>query len=81
MADLSNYYQREPVKNESIASERYPRNHVKFSALLKPLEWIDSIYHLFGNRSFMITEDMLAEFDCAAPFDAYLGTEMELKQM
>jgi len=44
MVDLSNYYQREPLKNESPTSERYPRNHVKFSGLLKPLQWIDSAY-------------------------------------
>lgn len=81
MVDLSNYYQREPIKNESTSSERYPRNHVKFSPLLKPLEWIDAAYSLFGSRAFMTMDAMLKEFDSAAPLDECLGTEEELKQV
>lgn len=81
MVNLSNYYQREPIKNESTSSERYPRNHVKFSPLLKPLEWIDSVYRLFGSRAFMTMDAMLKEFDSAAPLDECLGTEEELKQV
>ncbi|MDB4582197.1 sulfotransferase [Draconibacterium sp.] len=81
MVDLSNYYQREPVKNESTTSERYPRNHVKFSGLLKPLQWIDGAYGLFGSRAFMMMDAMLKEFDSAAPLDECLGTEEELKQI
>ncbi len=81
MVDLSNYYQREPVKNESSASERYPKNHVKFSTLLKPLQWIDSAYGLFGSRAFITMDAMLKEFDSATPLDACLGTEEELKQV
>ena len=81
MVDLSNYYQREPVKNESVASERYPMNHVKYSRLLKPLQWIDSTYRLFGSRAFMTMDAMLKEFDSTAPLDACLGTKEELKQV
>ena len=80
MVDLSNYYQREPIKNDLTPSERFPRNHVKFSALLKPLEWIDSVYGLMGSRAFMTMDALLEEFDSAAPLDEYLGTEKELKQ-
>ncbi|MCK5105652.1 MAG: hypothetical protein KAR17_22665, partial [Cyclobacteriaceae bacterium] len=80
MVDLSNYYQREPVKIESSTSERYPSNHVKFSGLLKPLQWIDSAYRLFGLRAFMTMDAMLKEFDSAAPLDEYLGTEEELRK-
>src|SRR6056300_1474249 len=81
MIDLSNYYQREPAKNESPPSARYPRNHVKFSRLLKPLEWIDSTYHILGSQAFILENAMLKEFDSAAPLDAYLGAKEELQQM
>jgi len=80
MVDLSNYYQREPAKDESTASERFPRNHVKFSPLLKPVQWIDSAYRLLGKRAFMLKKEMQAEFDRSIPFHKYLGTEQELAQ-
>ncbi len=75
MTDLSNYYQRDPRENGRTPSERFPENHVNFSSLLKPLQWIDSIYGLFGSRAFMTKDAMLKEFDSAAPLDKYLGTE------
>jgi len=81
MADLSNYYQRGPVKSESTTSERYPGNHVKFSPLLAPLRWIDGVYSMFGSRAFMTTKEMLKEFDSAAPLDKYLGKTEDLKDM
>ncbi len=80
MVDLSNYYQRDPQNSESTPSERFPNNHVKFSSLLKPVQWIDSAYRLLGARAFMTKDAMLKEFDSAAPLDEYLGTEEELKQ-
>ena len=80
MTDLSNYYQRDPRNSEATSSERFPDNHVKYSALLKPLEWIDSVYGLFGSRAFMTKKAILAEFDSAAPLDEYLGTEEELRK-
>jgi hypothetical protein len=61
-------------------TERFPNNHVKFSAILKPLQWIDSAYCLFGSRAFRTMNEMLKEFDSAAPLDQYLGTKAELKQ-
>jgi hypothetical protein len=80
MTDLSNYYQRDPRVSKAIPSERYPNNHVKYSVLLKPLEWIDNAYGLFGSRAFKMMDEMLREFDSAAPLDKYLGTEGELKR-
>ncbi len=80
MTDLSNYCERDPRNSEPTPSERFPNNHVKFSALLKPLEWIDSAYRLFGSQAFMTKDAMLKEFDSAAPLDEYLGTKEELKQ-
>ena len=81
MSDLSNYYQREPINNESTTSERYPGNHVKFSPLLTPLRWIDGIYSMFGSRAFMTTKEMLKEFDSATPLDKYLGEKEDLTDM
>jgi hypothetical protein len=81
MASLFNYYQREPRKNETMISERFPHNHVKFSALLKPLEWIDGVCGLFGSRAFKFKDAMLHEFDSASPLDDCLGTKAELKQV
>ncbi|MBW2367723.1 MAG: hypothetical protein JRH15_07545 [Deltaproteobacteria bacterium] len=80
MADLSNYYQRDPRNSDPFQSERFPNNHVKYSALLKPLQWIDSVYGLFGSRPFMTKGALLREFDSAAPLDEYLGTKEELEQ-
>ncbi len=80
MVDLSNYYQRDPRNIESTPIERFPNNHVKYSALLKPLEWIDSAYSLLGYRAFLTKDAMLKEFDSAAPLDQYLGTKEELKK-
>jgi len=80
MTDLSNYYQRDPRDSKPIPSERSPENHVKFSGLLKPLEWIDRVYGLFGSRAFTGKKAILAEFDTAAPLDKYLGTEEELRK-
>lgn len=80
MADLSNYYQQDYRNSKDTSSERFPRNHVKFSALLRPLQWIDSAYGLFGSRAFMTMNAMLREFDSADPLDHCLGTKKELKQ-
>ena len=80
MTDLSNYYQRDSRNSERTPSGRFPHNHVKYSALLKPLQWIDSAYSLFGSRAFRTMDAILREFDSAAPLDEYLGTEDELKR-
>jgi len=81
MVDLSNYYEREPVKNESDTSERYPKNHVKYSGLLKPLQWIDSVYGIFGTIAFLTIDAMLKEFDRTGPLDKYLGEKEDIVDM
>ena len=78
MIDLSNYYEQDPQNREDTSSERFPNSHVKFSTLLRPLEWI---YGLFGSRAFMIKKAMLKEFDSAAPLDQCLGTKEEMNQV
>lgn len=80
VTDLSNYYERDPRNSDGALSERYPSNHVKFSVLLKPLQWLDAVYGLFGLRAFRMMGAMLREYDSAAPLDEYLGTKAELEQ-
>ena len=79
--NLSNYYQREIQSLKDDSSGRFPSNHVKFSPLLRPFEWIDRAYSFFGYRAFKITGASLKEFDGAAPLDKYVGTEEELSQI
>ncbi len=81
MSDLSNYYQRDHRNHKDASMERFPRNHVKFSALLKPLNWVDSVYGIFGSRAFKTMGAMLKEYDSAAPLDSYIGSKNELKQV
>ncbi len=80
MPDLSNYYQSNRRKTDFPSSERFPSNHVKFSPLLKPLQWVDIAYGLFASRAFKTKKAILKEFDSAAPLDQCLGSEKELKQ-
>jgi hypothetical protein len=44
MTDLSNYYQRDHRDSENASSHRFPRNHLEFSALLKPLNKMITIF-------------------------------------
>lgn len=81
MTDLENYYERKPPHQECATSGRFPRNHVKFSSLLKPAEWIDRICALFGSRAFKLKDAILNELDSAAPLDECLGTKAELEQV
>ncbi len=78
--DLSNYYECDPQDTKNDSTGRFPGNHVKYSPLLKPVEWIDGVSGLFGSRAFKIKEAMLKEFDSAAPLDKYLGTAADLKE-
>lgn len=79
--DFSNYYQREPRNSLPSKSGQFPDNHVKFSVLLKPLQWIDKSYGLFGSHAFMTKDAILKEFDSAEPLDEYLGTREELNKV
>jgi len=53
---------------------------VKYSALVRPLQWIDCACGLLGSRAFLLRDVILREFDSAAPLDEYLGTQEELKR-
>jgi hypothetical protein len=79
-ADL-NYYQRDPQPSLAGASARFPKNHVRFSKLLKPIEWIDKAYGLFGKQAFGCEKIILNEFDRIAPLDEYMGSREELNHV
>jgi len=81
MNNLKNYYERIPVTHDTNTSDQYPRNHINFSAILKPLQWIGNFYELFNSKAFMSKKAMLKEFDSAIPLDKYLGTEEDVNQM
>jgi len=81
MIEISNYYQREPGDNTQSGQGQFPKNHVKFSPLLKPLELIDRIYKIFGTDAFKISDSFLKEFDSATPYDRHQGTKQELFQL
>jgi hypothetical protein len=80
MVDSSKYYHRDPRELDAALLGRVPRNHVKYPVFLKPLEWIDGAYGLFGSHAFKIKASLLKEYDSAAPLDDYLGTKDELER-
>lgn len=81
MTDFSNYYQQIPDKVKLSTSDRYSDNHVKFSPLMAPLKWIDSVYEMFGSKAFQMTKAILQEYDGSAPLDHYLGEKKDLNDM
>jgi hypothetical protein len=54
---------------------------VRYSKLLKPVEWIDSIYSLFGSQAFRFKKGVLREFDRIAPLDKYMGSRDALDKI
>lgn len=79
--DISNYYQSGPGTGIHTDLGRYPKNHVKFSPLLRMLQFVERAYKLFGSDAFMMSESMLKVFDSTAPYDKYHGTEQELTDL
>lgn len=73
----NNYYESLEYAFREGPSERYPKNHVKYSRLLKPLELLNRVYLRFGGGPLAIQKALLREFDAAAPYDACLGTAEE----
>ncbi|GEM_PF-2021684 len=78
--DASNYYECDPQSHKDGSPERYPKNHINYSALLNVVKWIDSGYRLFGSHGFKFKKAMLKEFDSSAPLDKYLGNEVDIKE-
>lgn len=74
------YYGCEPSEREG-PPERYPANHVRFSALLRPLEWVYRGGEAVGARPLSMAADSLREFDRAGPHDEVLGSRQELDRI
>ena len=81
MIDYSTYYQRDPQSPLAVSAARFPKNHVQYSKFLKPIEWIDRAYGLFGTQAFRFKKIILKEFDRIAPLDEYMGSRDELNQV
>lgn len=76
---MDNYYQQLASDiGESAGASRFPRNHVRYPARLKPIEWLNAL-HVRMRRGPLTTERaVLAAFDRARPLDRCLGTPEEL---
>ena len=81
MTGHSNYYHKNPRFSSGGPASRYPKNHVKYSRLLKPVDWADSVCSFFGTRAFKFKKVLLKEFDRIAPLDEYMGSRNELGQV
>ncbi|MBU0991471.1 MAG: sulfotransferase [Proteobacteria bacterium] len=81
MPDFSNYYGQFPQNGKDIPMERFPNNHVKYSSVLKPVEWIDAIYRAFNSQAFRLKKTLLKEFDSAGHLDHYVGTKEEINDI
>jgi len=81
MANSDGYYQHFPTPNESADTTRYPRNHVRYAAKLKPLEWLNALCGHKTRGPLSIERRALAAYDRAAPYDACLGTAEELRRL
>jgi hypothetical protein len=77
---LDNYYEQFPNRHAAEPA-RFPRNHVRYSALLRPLEWLNALHVRLGVSPLSTTQAALRVFDSAAPFDAVLGSADELADL
>lgn len=59
---------------------RYSRNFVRFSPMLRPLAWVDTISQMLrGKPAPLLGEDLVKEFDAVGPLHPRWGTEAELE--
>ncbi len=79
--EIPNYYQSRAGTRNLTDAARYPKNHVKFSPVLRMLQLVERGYRLFGSNAFMMSESMLKAFDSAAPYDKHQGTDQELNYL
>ena len=76
-----NYFQRPAAQADAADPGRFPRNHVRYAAKLKPIEWLNTVHLRIPPRPLSIERAVLAEFDRAHPMDACLGTAEELSSL
>lgn len=74
----TNYYERNSQTTRDGNETRHPTNHVQFSSILRPLDWLDRLIGEDRFRPFSLSKIMLAEFDRGSAFDSVLGTKQEL---
>ena len=72
-----NYFQRSAAQVELAETARFPRNHVRYPAKLKPIEWLNALHVRMQSGPLATERAVLAAFDLAHPMDACLGTEEE----
>ena len=73
-----NYFQRPATQVDPPDTARFPSNHVRYSAKLKPVEWLNAVHVRMQSGPLSIERAVLAAFDRAHPMDACLGTVEEL---
>jgi hypothetical protein len=73
-----NYFQRPAMRADPAETARFPRNHVRYPAKLKPIEWLNALQVRKQSGPLSIERAVLAAFDRAHPMDACLGTAEEL---
>jgi len=73
-----NYFQRPATQVDPPDTARFPSNHVRYSAKLKPVEWLNAVHVRMHSGPLSIERAVLAAFDRAHPMDACLGTVEEL---
>ena len=76
-ATSENYFQRSAAQVELAETARFPRNHVRYPAKLKPIEWLNALHVRMQSGPLATERAVLAAFDLAHPMDACLGTEEE----
>lgn len=73
-----NYFQRPATQADRADAARFPRNHVRYWAKLKSVEWLNAVHVRMQSGPLSIERAVLAAFDGAHPMDTCLGTAEEL---
>src|SRR5262249_7287063 len=64
--NLDDYYERLPSASEAADSARFPKNHVRYSKLLQPLEWLNAWHVRTGRSPLSMERAVLDAYDNAA---------------
>ncbi|HTM35110.1 MAG TPA: sulfotransferase [Terriglobales bacterium] len=81
MTSSGNYYQTPSTARDPADQGRFPRNHVRYPARFKPVEWLNALHVRMGVSPLSIEKAVRAAYDSAAPYDAHLGTTEELGRL
>jgi Sulfotransferase family len=76
---VHDFYHVPPETTRHDTSGRHPRNHVRYSPLLRPITWIDHVSRNLGGKPLpRIGTSLLDEFDKPGPLHSRWGTDDEL---